>query len=358
MSQRILVVNPGATSTKIAVFCDEKPILQEVVEHNSNELSGFASLMDQLPYRKQLIQDALSKAGIDAESFAGVVGRGGMLAPMPGGTYEVCEAMMDDLRAARYGDHASNMGAILANEFAQISSCKAYIVDPVSTDEMAPCARVSGMPDIERASKFHALNHKAVGRHVAGEMGMPYGEARFVVAHLGTGISVGAHMGGRVVDINDPMNDGAFSADRAGGLPSLQLVNLCYGGKYTHDEMKKKLSRGSGYAAFIGTSDLRKAWEMVDAGDEEAKAILDAFVYQIAKDIGAMATVLCGKLDCIVLTGGMAHSERLIEAIRARVGFIAPLKIVPGEEEMQSLALGALRVLRGVEKVKIYEHCR
>lgn len=357
MTQRILVINPGATSTKLAVFSDENPIVLQVIEHQVNDLSGFASLMDQLPYRKGLIMDALSREGIEPESFAGIVGRGGMLAPMPGGTYEVCGTMMEDLRTARYGEHASNMGAILAHDFAQTASCKAFIVDPVSTDELSPMARVSGLPDLQRVSKFHALNHKAVARRVAAEMGMPYSEARFIVAHLGTGVSVGAHMNGRVVDINDPMNEGAFSADRAGGLPSLELVNLCYSGQYTHDGMKKKLSRGGGYAAFIGTSDLRRAWEMTDAGDESAKAILDAFVYQLAKDIGAMSTVFCGKLDRIILTGGMAHSERLVSAIRERTGFIAPISVVPGEEEMKALALGALRVLRGVEDVRVYERC-
>jgi len=358
MTNKILVINPGATSTKIAVFHDEERILQEVIEHNAADLSKFTSLMDQLPYRKELILGFLKQGGISETGFSGVVGRGGLLAPMEGGTYEVCGGMMDDLRSGRYGYHASNMGAILASEFARMSSCKAYIVDPVSTDELAPCARISGLPEISRVGKFHALNHKAVARSVAAEMGKPYEEVRFIVAHLGTGVSVGAHMGGRVVDINDPMNEGTFSADRAGTLPSLELVGLCYSGTYTHEEMKRKLCGGSGLGAYIGTKDLREAWSMVDAGDEHVKAILEAFVYQIAKDIGAMSAVFCGKLDRIVLTGGMAYSERLVEAIRERVDFIAPLKIVPGEEEMKALALGTLRVLRGTEKAKSYELCK
>lgn len=358
MTQKILVINPGATSTKIAVFYDEQPVLQEVVEHNASDLSAFTSLMGQLPYRKEIILGVLGRGGIEEKDFTGVVGRGGLLAPMEGGTYEVCAAMMDDLRTGRYGYHASNMGAILASEFARMASCKAYIVDPVSTDELAPCAQISGLPDIRRVGKFHALNHKAVARGVAAELGIPYGEARFIVAHLGTGVSVGAHIGGRVVDINDPMNEGTFSADRAGTLPSLELVNLCYSGKYTHEEMKKKLCGGSGYAAYIGTKDLREAWAMADAGDENAKIILEAFIYQISKDIAAMSAVFCGKLDRIILTGGMAHSQRMVEAIRERVGFIAPLKIVPGEEEMRALALGTLRVLDGTERAKSYELCK
>lgn len=354
-TQKILVINPGATSTKIAVFQDESPVMQRIAEHSASDLSAFESLMAQLPYRKKLIMETLGRDGIEPDSFTGVVGRGGLLAPMPGGTYEVCEAIKEDLRANRYGEHASNMGAILADEFALMSSCKAYIVDPVSTDEITPMARVSGVPEIERVSRFHALNHKAVARRVAAELGMSYKDARFVVAHLGTGVTVGAHMEGRVADINDAMNEGAFSADRAGGLPSMLLADLCYSGKYTHAEMKKKLSRGSGYAAFVGTSDLRRVWAMADGGDKRAKAILEAFIYQIAKDIGAMSAVLCGKLDRIILTGGMAHSERLVEAIRERVGFIAPFAVVPGEEEMEALAMGALRVLRGEEQVKKYE---
>lgn len=358
MTQKILVINPGATTTKIAVFHDEQPILQEALEHSASDLGGFQALMDQLPYRKEIILNVLRRGGIDEKDFTGVVGRGGLLASMEGGTYEVCGAMMDDLRTGRYGYHASNMGAILANEFARIASCKAYIVDPVSTNELEPYARVSGLPDFERVGKFHALNHKAVARGVAAELGMPYDKARFIVAHLGTGVSVGAHMGGRVVDINDPMNEGTFSADRPGTLPCLELVNLCYSRKYTHEEMKKKICGGSGYAAYIGTKDLREALAMADAGDENAKTILEAFVYQIAKDIASMSAVFRGKLDRIILTGGMAHSTRLVEAIRERVGFIAPLKIVPGEEEMRALALGTLRVLNGTEPAKSYELCK
>ena len=350
----ILVINPGATSTKIAVFRDEEAVLDEVVDHDVEDLREFETLMDQRPYRRKLILGALERAGISSSAFHAVVGRGGMLAPMPGGTYEVSVGMIEDLHAAKYGEHASNLGPLLAREFADMSGCRAYIVDAVSTDELEPIARLSGLPEIERASLFHALNHKAVARQAAAQLGRPYEELRLIVAHMGSGISVGAHIGGRVVDVFDPMNEGAFSADRAGTLPIRFLINLCYSGKYSHREMLKKINGDAGLSAYIGTKDLRKAWEMVRGGDAHAVLVLDAFAAQIAKDVGAMATVCRGRIDCIVFTGGMAHSPSLMELIRERVAFLAPIMVIPGEEEMQALALGALRVLRGEEPAKTY----
>lgn len=354
MSFDILVINPGATSTKIAVFCDEEQVLAHLIEHHADDLEGYATLLEQQPYRKKLILETLELAGLDISKFSAVVGRGGMLAPLPGGTYEVSEAMTGDLRAARYGEHASNLGALLAREFAAMADCGAYIVDPVSTDELDDIARISGMPEIDRKSMFHALNHKAVARQVAAEMGRPYEEMRLVVVHMGTGVSVGAHVCGRVVDVNDPMNDGAFSGDRAGGLPSRYLINLCYSEKYSRTEMLKKINGDGGMVGYIGTRDLRAAWDMARAGDELAHTVLRAMAYQVAKDVGAMATVCCGKVDCIVFTGGMAHSPSLMELILERVSFLAPIKIKPGEEEMRSLAMGTLRVLRGEECPKAY----
>lgn len=354
MSFDILVINPGATSTKIAVFQGEEQLLQEVVEHGPEDLDEFANLLDQQLYRKKLILDSLELAGIEVASLSAVVGRGGMLAPIPGGTYEVDDAMIDTVRNARFGEHASNLGCILAAEFAAMAYCKAYIVDAVSTDELSPEARVSGMPDLRRPSLFHALNHKAVARQVAEEMGVKYEDARFIVAHLGTGISVGAHIGGKVVDVFDPMNEGAFSADRTGTLPVRFLINECYSGKYTHKEMLKKINGDGGLSGYIGTKDLRTAWDMAKGGDENAHTILRAMAYQISKDIGAMAAVCSGRVDCIIFTGGMAHSPSLMELILERVSFIAPIKLLPGEEEMRSLAVGALRVLRGDENAKSY----
>lgn len=354
MPFQILVINPGATSTKIAVFQDERPVLHELIEHRAEDLGAFASLLDQEPYRKKLIADVLGRDGFALSSFDAVVGRGGMLAPMPGGTYEVCREMIDTLREARFGEHASNLGPLLAHDFASMAGCKAYIVDAVSTDELTPVARISGMPDIERPSLFHALNHKAVARQVAGEMGRPYEDLRLIVVHMGTGISIGAHIGGKVVDVNDPMNEGAFSADRTGNLPVRFLINLCYSGKFTHKEMLKKINGGGGMAGYIGTKDLREAWDMACAGDERALTVMQALAYQIAKDIGAMATVCCGKVDCIVITGGMAHSPSLMELLRERIEFIAPIRLLPGEEEMAALASGTLRVLRKEEDSKAY----
>ena len=350
----VLVINPGATSTKIAVFRDEEKILQELVEHSYDDLEKYTRLLDQEPYRKQLVLESLELAGLEIRSFDAVVGRGGMLAPMPGGTYEVNEAMMETARSARYGEHASNLGCLLAHAFAEMAGCKAYIVDAVSTDELTDVARISGMKGMERPSLFHALNHKAVARAVARELGRPYEELRLVVAHMGTGISVGAHIGGRIVDVFDPMNEGAFSGDRTGSLPVRFLINMCYSGQYTHKQMLKRINGEGGMAGYLGTKDLREAWDRAKEGDEYAHLILCALAYQIAKDIGAMAVVCEGRLDAIVFTGGMAHSPSLVKLIRDRVEFLAPVKMYPGEEEMDSLAAGALRVLRGEETARVY----
>lgn len=350
----VLVINPGATSTKVAVFRDEEKVLQESIEHGNDDLGKYAKLLDQEPYRKGLILDMLELAGIGVDTLDAIVGRGGMLAPMPGGTYEVNEAMMETVRSARYGEHASNLGCLLAHDFAEMAGCRAYIVDAVSTDELDDVARISGIKEIARKSLFHALNHKAVARQVAKELGKPYEELRLVVAHMGTGLSVGVHVGGRIVDVFDPMNEGAFSGDRSGALPARFLIDMCYSGAYTHREMLKKNNGDGGMAAYLGTKDLRTAWGRAKEGDEYAHLILRAMAYQIAKDIGAMATVCEGKLDAIVLTGGMAHSPDLVRLIRERVEFLAPIKMYPGEEEMDSLAAGALRVLRGEEAARVY----
>ena len=350
----VLVINPGATSTKVAVFRDEEKILQELIEHCYDGLEKYAKLLDQEPYRKGLVLKTLALAGIGIDTFDAVVGRGGMLAPMPGGTYEVNETMMDTARNARYGEHASNLGCLLAHDFAEMAGCRAYIVDAVSTDELDEVARISGIKELSRVSLFHALNHKAVARQVSRELGKPYEALRLVVAHMGTGISVGAHVGGRIVDVFDPMNEGAFSGDRSGALPVRFLINMCFSGEYTHKQMLKKVNGEGGMAGYLGTKDLRTAWDRAKKGDAYAHLILRALAYQIAKDIGAMATVCEGRLDAIILTGGMAYSPSLVKLIRDRVEFLAPIKMYPGEEEMDSLAAGALRVLRGEEVAGVY----
>lgn len=351
----ILVINPGSTSTKIAVFCGDEKVLQESIEHDAGDLGKYEKLLDQKPYRYDLVLRFLKKAGIDARSFDAVVGRGGMLAPVPGGTYEVNDAMMDTARSGRYGEHASNMGCLLAHDFAEMSGCGAYIVDAVSTDELDAVARISGMKGMERASLFHALNHKAVARQLAGELGRPYGDLRLVVAHMGTGISVAAHIGGRVVDVFDPMNEGSFSGDRSGALPVRFLIDMCFSGEHSHRDMLRKINGDGGMFGYLGTKDLREAWSMARGGGEYADLILRALAYQISKDIGAMSAVCKGRIDAIVLTGGMAHSPSLVGLIRERIEFLGKVWVFPGEEEMDSLAAGALRVLRGEEEAKTYE---
>lgn len=357
MAFRMLVINPGATSTKIAVFKDERAFLQELIEHDSAELASFCGLPEQEPYRKKLILDVLKRADVEPTSFDAIAGRGGLLVPMPGGTYEVCPNMLATLRESRHGEHASNLGALLAYDFALLAGCKAYIVDPVSTDEFDPVARISGLPEIQRPSRYHALNHKAVARRFASSQGRSYADMRLIVAHLGTGTSVAAHIGGKSIDVNDPLNEGTFSVDRAGSLPVREFMELCYSGKYDRREMTKKIGQEGGLFAYIGTKDLRRAWEMADGGDEEARMAIEAMAYQIAKDIGSMAAVCCGKVDNIILTGGMAYSERFVALIEERVSFIAPVRIMPGEEELTSLAMGVLRVLRKEENALTYPEC-
>ena len=354
MTYKILAINPGATSTKIAIFEDGELLHKENVSHKTDELSGYKTLLDQIPYRESLIHQTLENADVGIKELSAVVGRGGMLMPIEGGTYVVDEYVIDCLRKSPRGEHASNLGALLAHNFAALAGCDAYFMDPVSTDEFDPIARFSGCAEIERASLFHALNHKAVARRVAADMMKKYDEVNLIVAHLGTGVSVGAHQKGRVIDVNDVMNEGAFSADRTGGLPSMELAKLCFSGKYTCEELQKVLVGQSGLAGYIQTKDLHDVEYRIDHGDQYASQVLDAMIYQVAKDIGAMSTVLFGAVDRIILTGGMVFYERLAERIRERVEFIAPVEIVPGEEEMVALAEGVLRILQRKEVAKKY----
>ena len=352
---KILVINPGGTSTKIAAFEDDTCLQKATVEHQGKDLAQFPSIYDQYPVRVALILDWMKANGIALDSLSAVVGRGGMLKPVSGGTYSVNERMLADLKAAERGEHASNLGAVLAFNLAKLVKIPAFIVDPVAVDELQPEARVSGLPDLQRISMSHALNMRAVARKVAADIGKSFGEAKLIVAHLGTGVSMSAHRNGRMVDIVDGSEEGPFSGDRCGGLPTTQLVRLCYSGKYSYNELRKRTRGGGGFYAYLGTMDLRQIEKMAAGGDAQAALLLSAFSYQIAKSIGALATVLEGAVDRIVLTGGMAHSETIVGAISRRVRFIAPLAVVPGEQEMESLAAGALRVLRGEEKPLTYE---
>lgn len=352
---RILAINPGATSTKIAVFDNEIPVLKKTVEHQGQDLQLYSQIFDQYEYRLKFVLQALSEAKIELATLSAIVGRGGLLKSVAGGTYAVNQLMLDDLKKAERGEHASNLGAVMADHLARQLGIPAYIVDPVAVDEMEPVARISGLPDIPRASLSHALNSKAVARKVARDMGKRYEDVNLVVAHLGTGVSVSPHKHGRMIDVNNAQEEGPFSPDRCGGLPARLLVKLCFSGKYTEQELLGKLLGSGGIYAYLGTKDVREAEQRAAEGDELANTVLDAMSYQVAKEIGAMSAVLAGKVDSIVLTGGIAYSHRIVTAIRERVAYLAPIVVVPGEEEMESLTAGALRVLQGEEAAKTYK---
>jgi len=353
---RLLIINPGSTSTKIAIYDNEKPVFEEVLRHSSEELAPFPTIYSQYQFRKDVILDTLNKKDINLTKLSAVVGRGGLLHPIPGGTYEVNDKMVEDLRIGLLGQHASNLGGILAREIASQLNIPSYIVDPVVVDEMDDVARVSGMPEIERISIFHALNQKAVARRVAVDLGKSYDEINLIVAHLGGGISVGAHKKGRIVDVNNALDgQGPFSPERAGGLPVQGLLKMCFSGKYTQDEIKKKLKGKGGLVAYLNTNDAREVGKMIADGNKKAELIYRAMAYQVAKEIGICAAVLAGDVDAIVLTGGIAYSKMLTGWIKERTEFISKVLIYPGEDEMIALAQGGLRVLRGEEKAKEYK---
>lgn len=353
---KIFVINPGSTSTKVAFFDGAQCLWTETQRYDAAELESFASVMDQEGFRYDRITRILKDKNVEPSSFAAVVGRGGLLKPIPGGTYRVGGRMLEDLKSMAYGSHASNLGAPLAVRFAAAAGdVPAFIVDPVVVDELADEARVSGLPEIERISIFHALNQKAVARRAADDLRKPLSECRLVVAHMGGGISVGAHCGGRVIDVNNALNgEGPMSPERSGSLPVGALAAFCFSGRYSLTEVQRMICGRGGLVAHLGTNDLREVEARIAAGDEKAALVFKALSLQIAKEIGACAAVLKGEVDAIVLTGGLAYSDRLCEALTARVGFIARILRYPGEDEMQALAEGALRVLEGKESALDY----
>jgi butyrate kinase len=352
----ILTINPGSTSTKVAVFEGTRRIKQSNLSHSTEELDRIGSIADQYQYRLEVILDWLQKEQIDIEKLDAVAGRGGLLRPIPGGTYIVTQAMIDDLRNAVVSEHASNLGAMLAKGIADKAGKPSFIVDPVAVDELDEVARISGVPEIERRSLSHALNIKAVAHRLARDVNRPISELRLIIAHLGGGISIAPLLEGRIIDVNGANDMGPFSPERAGGLPTAAVVKLAFSGKYTYQELKKKVIGKAGLVGYLGTNDARDVEKMIEQEDKKAEFIFKAMAYQIAKEIGGMATVLSGRVDYTVLTGGLAHSNMLVDMIRNMVNFIAPIKVYAGEDEMQALAEGALRVLRGEEKAKIYEH--
>lgn len=354
-SFRILTINPGSTSTKIAVYDDDKEFMESTIRHDSKEIDKYDSIIDQYEFRKHVILSELQKNKVDINTLSAVVGRGGLLAPMEGGTYPVNKKMIDDLKTAKLGDHASNLGGLIADEISAELGIPAFIVDPVVVDEMQPIARISGSPLIKRISIFHALNQKSVARRYAESIKKPYNQVNLIVAHLGGGVSVGAHEMGMVVDVNNALDgEGPFSPERSGGLPVGDLAKLCYSGKYSHDDIKKMIKGQGGLTAYLGTNNGKEIEDRVVAGDKEARLILGAMCYQVAKEIGAAATVLKGRVDAIILTGGLAYGKFITDFIEERVKFIAPVIIMAGEDEMVALSQGALRVLRGKEQPKDY----
>ena len=349
----VLAINPGSTSTKFGVFTREGAELERTIRHGDEELARFSGrpIVARLGYRAGLIESALEEAGYKAGRFAAVAGRGGLLPPMAGGAYLVDEAMVEELRLARRGEHASNLGALLALRFAAAAGVNAYVVDPVSVDEWQECARLSGTPLIERAAIGHALNTKAVAQRFARERGVAYEALRLVVVHMGSGITVSAHREGRMID-NNSIGEGPFGPDRSGGLPVRELVKICFSGKYSQSQIDRMVFGDGGLLAYLGTRDMKEVERRIDAGDAEAGRVFEAMIYQIGKEAGAMAAVLKGAVDAVLLTGGMAHSERVVKPLTGYLEWIAPVKVYPGEDELKALAEGVFRVLNGEEKAK------
>lgn len=355
MAYKLLIINPGSTSTKIGVYEDENQILEETLRHSTEEIARYASIFEQFEFRKEVILSVLKEKNFDINTLDAVVGRGGMLKPIEGGTYNVNEAILQDLKVGVQGQHASNLGGILANEIAKGLNVPAFIVDPVVVDELDDVARITGLAEIKRKSIFHALNQKAVAKRYAKENNKKYEELNLIVAHMGGGVSVGAHHYGKVIDVNNTLDgEGPFSPERAGGLPTGDLIKLCYSGEYTYEEMKKKINGKGGFNSLRNSNDVRKLVEDSIAGDKQAVELVDAFSYNLAKEIGKNAAVLKGKVDAIIITGGIAYNKIIIDKISEYVSFIAPLTVYPGEDELLALAQGAIGVLSGKEKAKNY----
>ncbi len=361
MRNLILVINPGSTSTKISVYEGAKELFTKTLRHTSEELAPYSNIKDQTPFRTGEVKKALDENNIRLEDLDIIVARGGLLHPIPSGVYGVNDKMLKDVESACYGEHASNLGAMVANEMVTeiknvfAKQINAIIADPVVVDELEPIARITGLPIFPKRSIFHALNQKAIAKRYAKEQGKEYKDLNIIVAHLGGGVSVGIHNHGRIVDVNDALNgDGAFSPERSGALPAMQVAELCFSGKHTLQEVKRMINGKGGVVAHLGTNSFAEVEKRVEEGDKEAKLISDAFGYNIAKAIGGVATVVDGKVDAILITGGVAYNTPLMKQIEKRVSFIAPVTLYPGEDEMGALASNALAVLNGTEEIRNY----
>ncbi len=352
---KILAINPGSTSNKISLFENLNEIFTKTLRHSVEELASFNSIMEQKDFRKKVILDALTENNVDIKSLDAVVGRGGLLKPIEGGVYRVNDLMVKDLMAEKMGSHASNLGAILALEIAKDADAESFIVDPVVVDEMADLARLSGVPEINRISIFHALNQKAVARRYARENNRKYEDMNFIIAHMGGGVTVGAHLKGKVVDVNNGLDgEGPFSPERAGGVPSGQLAALCFSGKYSHSDIKKKLKGNGGLVAYLGTNDAYEVEKRVEKGDEKAELVYRAMAYQVSKEIGALSTVLKGVVDVVILTGGVAYDNIFCSWIEERVSHIAKVIRYPGEDEMKALSESVFYAFNGEMTIKEY----
>ncbi len=355
--QRILAINPGSTSTKIAVFQGSKSIFLKNIKHSAEELAPYDNIVDQFHFRKDIILKELKDADIRIELITAIVGRGGLVKPIESGVYEVNEKMIHDLHESKLGEHASNLGGLIAHDIAnELKTARAFIADPVVVDEMEDVARYTGHPKFVRHSIFHALNQKAIARKYAKSVDKPYHELNLIIAHLGGGISVGAHKKGRVIDVNNALDgDGPFSPERTGTLPCGQVAKLCFSGEYTHEQVKKMIKGEGGLVAYLDTNDAYEVEMRVKDGDQKAKEVHDALAYQLGKEIGSLSTVLKGEVDAIILTGGMAHDKMLVDYIKEMVHFIAPISVYPGEDEMEALAMNGLMVMKGEVEPKVYQ---
>lgn len=354
MGFKILAINPGSTSTKVALYDEERPLLDLTLRHTAEQIAQYNNVVDQLDWRREMILTALYEQHFEIQELAAVIGRGGLVKPIPAGVYEVNESMKRDLKNATM-EHASNLGGLLAAEIAAMAGVKAYIADPVVVDELDDVARLSGLPECPRRSIFHALNQKATARLHCDRIGIVYEKANLVVAHLGGGISVAAHKQGRVVDVNNALDgDGPFAPERAGCIPAGELADLCFSGRYSRRDIQKMLAGKGGLVAHLGTNSMMTVMERIEQGDEKAKLVADAMCYSVSKQIGAMAAALAGRVDAILLTGGIAFNAPVVKAIEEYCAFIAPITVYPGENELESLVTNALVVLRKVITPKVY----
>ena len=351
---RILAINPGSTSTKIGVYEDENPIFVETVAHSYEDLKDFKTINDQKDYRLNIIKQILKNHNID--KLDAIVARGGLIKPLKaGGTYEINDAMLHDLQIAIGGAHSSNLGGLIARSIADEMNIKAYTVDPTVVDELEDKARYSGCKELPRLSKYHVLNQKAIARKYAQDRGLKYENVNVVVCHMGGGVSVGAHRKGKCIDVNNTLDgEGPFTPERAGTLPTGDLIKLCYSGKYSFEEMYSKAVGNGGMVGYVGSNNFKEITERAKQGDEDCKKVIEAFTYDVSKFIGAMAIALENKIDAIILTGGIAYAPEAVEPITNYVKHLAPVVVYPGENELLSLTQGTLRVLRKDEEVKQY----